>query len=126
MCGAMKTPGPTNQKSVPGLAQRVAARLLSRTCSASKPLAIAPAAWITTPPAAGTVATGWPGGAGLGVAPLALAVVLPRAGARTGRTPVTDRAPGWVTVASGAPPAAWPRGGTTARPDPVAPRPAMS
>src|SRR5215472_2486479 len=126
MCGAVKTPGPANQKSVPGPAQRSAARPLSLTCSASSPRAIAPVAWITAPPGAGTVATGGLVGAGLGVARCAAAGFLPLAGAGAGRTPVTDRAPGWVGLANGVPPAAVPSLVTTARPDPVEAGPVIS
>src|SRR5215470_12301043 len=120
MCGAVKTPGPANQKSVPGPAQRSAARPLSLTCSASSPRAIAPVAWITAPPGAGTVATGQVGaglGVALGVARCAGAGFLPLAGA--GRTPVTDRAPGWERLANGVPPAAAPSLVTCARPGPA-------
>src|SRR4249920_899815 len=67
MCLTEKAPGPTNQKSVPGPSQRADTFPPGATCSASKPLAIAPLAWITTPPGAGTVATGWLVGAGDGV-----------------------------------------------------------
>src|SRR5262245_52651286 len=130
MCGAVKTPGPANQKSVPGLAQRSAARPLSLTCSASSPRAIAPVAWITAPPGAGTVATGGLVGAGLGVA-LGVALCagggfLPLAGAGAGRTPVTDRAPGWERLAMGVPPAAVPSLVTSARPGPVEAGPVIS
>src|SRR5437660_10016194 len=67
MWGTEKAPGPTNQKSVPGPPQRAETFPPGRTCSASRPRAIAPLAWITTPPDAGTVATGWLVGAGDGV-----------------------------------------------------------
>src|SRR6516162_5024212 len=107
MCGAVGTPGPANQKSVPGPAQRSAARPPSLTCSASNPRAIAPVAWITVPPGTGTVATGGLGVA-LGVALCAGARFLPLAGAGAGRTAVTDRTPGRVRLASGVPPAAAP------------------
>src|SRR6516225_2912626 len=126
MCGAVKTPGPTNQKSVPGPAQRAAARPLSLTCSASSPRAIAPVAWITVPPGAGTVATGGLVGAGLCVVVCAGAGFLPRAGAGTGRTAVTDSVPGWVLLAKGGPTAAGPSLVTSARPDPVEDGPAIS
>ena len=129
MCGAVKTPGPANQKSVPGPAQRSAARPLSLTCSASSPRAIAPVAWITAPPGAGTVATGGLAaglGVALGVALCAGAGFLPLAGAGAGRTPVTDTAPGWVRLASGASPLAVPSLVTTARPDPVEAGPVIS
>src|SRR5262252_3149455 len=130
MCGAVKTPGPANQKSVPGPAQRSAARPLSLTCSASSPRAIAPVAWITVPPGAGTVATGGLVVAGLGVA-LGVALCagagfLPLAGAGAGRTPVTDRAPGRVRLANGVPPAAVPSLVTRARPDPAEAGPVIS
>src|SRR5689334_6755636 len=138
MCPTEKAPGPTNQKSVPGPPQRAETFPPGRTCSASSPLAIAPLAWITTPPAAGTVATGWLVGAGDGVlvgdgalpcAVLACAAlpdpVLPRVAAWTACTPVTVRAPGWVTLASGAPVLA-PTLLSTVRPAPVVPGPAMS
>src|SRR6516164_7989701 len=130
MCGAVKAPGPANQKSVPGPAQRSAARPPSLTCSASSPRAIAPVAWITVPPGAGTVATGGLVVAGLGVA-LGVALwagagSLPLAGAGAGCTPVTDRAPGRVRLANGVPPAAVPSLVTSARPDPVEAGPVIS
>src|ERR1700731_1073032 len=109
MRGALNTPGPANQNSVPGPAQR-AATLPSVLCSASSPRAIDPLAWITTPPCCGTAVTTWLG-AGLGVSgalpfgPLVLAgVVLPcvvlcgflaLAGAGMPRTLVSDSTPGW-------------------------------
>src|SRR6516164_6645987 len=126
MCGAVKAPGPANQKSVPGPAQRSAARPLSLTCSASSPRAIAPVALITVPPGAGTVATGGLVGAGLCVVVCAGAGFLPRAGAGTGRTAVTDSVPGWVLLAKGGPTAAGPSLVTSARPDPVEDGPAIS
>ncbi len=67
MCPTEKAPGPTNQKSVPGPSQCAETFPPGRTCSASSPLAIAPLAWITTPPGTGTVATGWLAGAWDGV-----------------------------------------------------------
>src|SRR6516164_2233238 len=130
MCGAVGTPGPANQKSVPGPAQRSAARPPSLTCSASNPRAIAPVAWITVPPGAGTVATGGLVVAGLGVA-LGVALCagagfVPLSGAGAGRTTVTDRAPGWERLANGVPPAVVPSLVTTARPDPVEAGPVIS
>src|SRR5215472_1715888 len=114
MCPTVKAPGPANQKSVPGPSQRAETLPPGRTCSASSPLAIAPLAWITTPPGAGTVATGWMVGVGDGVAdgdgvlPCAglPCAALPDAArwwaAGAARTPVTVRAPGSVTLARGA------------------------
>src|SRR5690348_7586890 len=132
MCPTEKAPGPTNQKSVPGLPQRAETLPPGRTCSASRPLAIAPLAWITTPPAVGTVATGWLDGVGDGVldgdglpCAVLLCAVLPCVAAWTACTPVTVRAPGWVRLARGAPVLA-PIRLTTARPAPVVPGPAMS
>src|SRR6516164_7790960 len=138
MCPTVKAPGPTNQKSVPRPSQRAETLPPGMTCSASSPLAIAPLAWITTPPAAGTVATGWLAGDadgvgdGDGVLPCAglPCAALPdalrwRVAARAARTPVTVRAPGWVTLASGAP-VLVPIRLTTARPVPVVPGPAIS
>src|ERR1700749_2383354 len=120
MCLTEKAPGPTNQKSVPGPSQRAETFPPGRTCSASSPLAIAPLAWITTPPGAGTVATGWLVGVGDGEAEgdgfLLCAV------SWTARTPVTVRAPDWVTLARGAP-VLTPIRLTTARPAPVVPGP---
>jgi hypothetical protein len=134
----LKAPGPTNQKSVPGLSQRAETLPPGATCSASSPLAMAPLAWITTPPGAGTVATGWLAGVGDGELDgdgVLLCAVLPRvalpeaarwcAAAWAARTPVTVRAPGWVMLASGAAVFA-PIRLTTARPAPVVPGPAMS
>ncbi len=69
MCATVKAPGPTNQKSVPGPSQCAEILPPGRTCSASSPRAIAPPAWITTPPDAGTVATGWLVPVGDGVLP---------------------------------------------------------
>src|SRR5262249_37045648 len=74
-------------------------------------------------PGAGTVATDGVVGSGVGVALGAAlcagAGFLPRAGAGAGRTPVADRAPGWVRRTNGVPPGAAPTLGTAARPDPV-------
>src|SRR5690348_11226162 len=137
MCPMVKAPGPMNQKSVPGAPQRAETLPPGATCSASSPLAIAPLAWMTTPPAAGTVATGRLAGVGDGEPDgdgVWLCVVLPRAvlpdadawcTALTARTPVTVRAPGWVTLARGAPVLA-PIRLTIARPAPVVPGPAIS
>src|SRR5215472_11484930 len=138
MCPTVKAPGPMNQKSVPAPLQRAETLPPGATCSASSPLAIAPLAWTTTPPAAGTVGTGWVVGVADGELDgdgVWLCVVLPRAAvpdadawcvvALTARTPVTVRAPGWVTLARGAPVLA-PIRLTTARPAPVVPGPAMS
>ena len=55
----MLAPGPTNQKSVPGLTQR-AVGTPPVTCSTSRPRAIDPLAWTTTPPWTAKVGTGWP------------------------------------------------------------------
>src|SRR6266700_2230866 len=70
MCPAVASPGPANQKSVPGLWHRVNAFPLEVTCSVSSPRAIEPLAWTTTPPLAGMLATACPltDGDGLGVA----------------------------------------------------------
>src|SRR5262252_2788629 len=130
MCPTVKAPGPANQKSVPGPPQRAETLPPDRTCSASNPLAIAPLAWITTPPGAGTVATGWLLGVGDGVGDedgVLPCAALPDAwclAAGAARTPVTVRAPGWVRLARGAPVLA-PIRLTTARPVPVVPGPAI-
>src|SRR5579859_1003840 len=105
MCPTVKAPGPTNQKSVPGPPQR------AEVLPPGSPRAIAPVAWITTPPGAGTVATGWLLGAGEGVA-------LACGAACAAGTPVTHVVPGWVRLASGVP--VVPSLLTTARPDPGA------
>src|SRR6516165_7429219 len=120
MCPTVKAPGPTNQKSVPGPSQRAEIFPPGATCSASRPLAITPLAWITTPPAAGVVTTGWLLGVGEGVVDGAL----PCVAGGTAFTPVTDTVPGWVRLANGA--AAVPILLTTARPDPAEPGPAIS
>ncbi len=107
--GAGKTPGPLNQKSVAGPLQRVATLPVPPAiCSASKPRAIDPPAWMTTPPCAGTVVTGWLLGTGEGLFVLAgdglfVPVVLVCAGAGMLRTPVSDRTPGWVRLSNGVP-----------------------
>jgi hypothetical protein len=51
-------PGPTNQKSVPGLSHRAAGMPSAPICSTSSPRAIDPLAWTTTPPCIVTVGTG--------------------------------------------------------------------
>src|SRR6266568_1304378 len=126
MCPTGKAPGPTNQKSVPGALHRAEIFPPGSTCSASSPRAIAPVAWITTPPAAGVVTTGWPlgdgDGDGDGVLPLAagvlrLAGALPWPGAAA-CTSVIDRVPAWVRLASGAP-VLVPSRFSTALPDPA-------
>jgi len=53
-------PGPTNQKSVPGLSHRANGMPPALICSTSSPRAIDPLAWTTTPPCAGTVGIGEP------------------------------------------------------------------
>src|SRR6266567_4090594 len=125
MCPTVKAPGPTNQKSVPGALHRAEIFPPGSTCSASSPRAIAPVAWITTPPAAGVVTTGWlvGEGDGDGVLPLAagvlrLAGALPWPGAAAVCTSVIDRVPAWVRLASGAPVLA-PSRFSTALPDPA-------
>src|SRR2546427_4216149 len=116
MCPTEKAPGPTNQKSVPGALQRAEIFPPGSTCSASSPRAIAPLAWITTPPGAGVVTTGRLVGAGDGVLPLAVALPWPGTGA--GCTSVIDRVPACVRLASGAPVLA-PNRLSTALPDPA-------
>src|SRR5580704_9102672 len=54
-------PGPTNQKLVPGPWHDAVARPPAAVCSASSPCAIAPLAWIITPPLAGPFGTPDPG-----------------------------------------------------------------
>src|SRR6266705_3298181 len=103
MCPTAKAPGPTNQKSVPGALHRAEIFPPGSTCSASSPRAIAPVAWITTPPAAGVVTTGWLVGDGDGDGVLPLAGALPWPGAAAACTSVIDRVPAWVRLASGAP-----------------------
>src|ERR1700722_10291965 len=58
---ALATPGPTNQKSVPGAEHCPVASPSEPTCSTSRPWAMAPVAWTTTPPRPGVVATAGPG-----------------------------------------------------------------
>src|SRR5207248_10717242 len=87
-------PGPTNQKSVPGLWQLVV-EPLPVTCSVSSPRAIGPLAVTTTPPSAGSVGTDGPLGAGE-----ALAWCLGTGGAFT---PASVSVPGWLTVTTGCP-----------------------
>src|SRR6516164_8783650 len=115
MCPTVKAPGPVNQKSVPGPSQRAEIFPPGATCSASMPRAIAPLAWITTPPGAGVVTTAWPLGAGEGF----FAGVLPWVATATAFTLVTDTVPGWVRLTSGE--AVIPILLTTARPDPTEP-----
>ena len=50
---AVRWPGPVNQKLVPGLVQAAVGRLPALVCSASRPWASAPLAWMTTPPLTG-------------------------------------------------------------------------
>src|SRR5690348_1756078 len=123
MCPTGKAPGPTNQKSVPGLSHRAEIFPPGSTCSASRPRAIAPVAWTTTPPGAGVVTTGRPAGAGDGVLPLAagalpLPAALPWPGAAAACTSVIDNVPAWVRLASGAPVLA-PNRFSTAVPEPA-------
>src|SRR5215469_3707711 len=55
-------PGPTNQKLVPGAWHDAVAIPPAAVCSASKPCAMDPLAWIITPPRAEPVGTPEPGG----------------------------------------------------------------
>src|ERR1039458_9803100 len=47
---AVRCPGPTNQKSVPGLLQAAVGTFVPLVCSTSRPWARDPLAWTTTPP----------------------------------------------------------------------------
>src|SRR5579875_3547894 len=90
-------PGMANQKSVPGLEQPAVTRPPGPVCSASRPWAMAPVAWIITPPG---VTVGWE----VDLAPL---VDLapgpePEAAAAAG-TLETDSVPGRDSRVSGAP-----------------------
>ena len=90
---AVRCPGPTNQKSVPGDPQAAVGRLPVVVCSTSSPCAIAPLAWRTTPPRICVAAI-----------ELALACCVPDMGAAV-RSVVTvaDRGlPGCVTSSRGA------------------------
>src|SRR6266700_2834581 len=117
MCPAVASPGPANQKSVPGLWHRVNAFPLEVTCSVSSPRAIEPLAWTTTPPLAGMLATACPltDGDGLGVA---------EDDAAGACTRPTVSLPGLLTLICGALPAA-PRLATDACPVPLAAGPAI-
>ena len=57
---AVRWPGPVNQKLVPGLVQAAVGRLPALVCSASRPWASEPLAWMTTPPLTGVVASALP------------------------------------------------------------------
>src|SRR5487761_1031982 len=81
-------PGTANQKSVPGLPQLAVTTPPAEVCSASRPCAIVPVAWIITPP-------GWTTAAFFAVPP-GLAVPPAAAG-----TPATDWAPGCDSVPTG-------------------------
>src|SRR5215472_3288275 len=84
-------PGPTNQKSVPGVSHRADGMSPAATCSTSSPRAIDPLAWTTTPPWAATVLTGWLPDEADGAGCVA----------RTARTLARESCPGLVTRCSG-------------------------
>src|SRR5215469_810786 len=87
-------PGPTNQKSVPGPWHEAVAMPPAAVCSASKPCAMDPPAWIITPPRAGPVGTAEPD-ARLGPR------VRPRPRAGAGGTFTSASWPGRVRTCSG-------------------------
>src|SRR5215831_4340105 len=95
MSAAVFCPGPTNQKSVPGLRHCAVASPPALVCSASSPRAIDPLAWIITPPRAGPVGTEAPAAAADGADK-------PRARAGAGATFTSDSWPGCVRTCSGA------------------------
>src|SRR5215472_7595180 len=100
-------PGPTNQKSVPGPWHEAVAIPPAAVCSASKPCAMDPLAWIITPPLAGPVGTAEPD------ARLA-SRVRPRARAGADATFTSASRPGWVRTCSGAGVVAEPTGDSRA------------
>ncbi len=57
ICAAAETPGPANQKSVPGTGQAAVTRPPGPVCSAAKPWASAPLAATITPPRPGSTGT---------------------------------------------------------------------
>src|SRR5579864_4179102 len=100
-------PGPTNQKSVPGPWHEAVAIPPAAVCSASKPCAMDPLAWIITPPRAGPVGTPEPVSR---LGPRAR----PRARAGAVETFTSASFPGWVRTCSGAGVAAEPTGDSRA------------
>ena len=97
---AVRCPGPTNQKSVPGLAQAAEGRFAPVVCSTSSPWASDPLAWTTTPPRVAVdttvVALGFPLGA-------AWARVV-----RSRLTMASRGVPAWVMLSTAGPGAALP------------------
>src|SRR5450755_2443619 len=101
MLASPRGPGPTNQKSVPGLLQSAVGSPPAPVCSTASARAIDPVARTTTPPRDGPASTLPPA-----------ADWLPLAGrpdrAAAGRTAVRVSTPGRVRVISGAPALALP------------------
>ena len=99
---AVRWPGPVNQKLVPGLAQAAVGRLPAPVCSASRPCASEPLAWMTTPPLTGVVASALPGCAvGFCCVPVFFLVPVPCL--------VPVPLPGWPAPLVWVPPACWAR-----------------
>src|SRR3984885_6170746 len=95
MSAADRGPGPTNQKSVPGPRHSAAPRPPLLAWSASSPRAMAPVAWIITPPRSGEVGTAF-------VAAALACWGCPRDTAGAAPTFTSDSRPGWERTRSGA------------------------